>query len=247
MDADWNSQGSRYIVRNRLGQITVNLDRPSAGFSIELQTGEDNWQPLGSVFSLTEWPQSIQLVDTWVRRHQLWASYSETSDYPLKTHLAWKLWPPELCSKGASIRWLVVETVLSIQTDLLDARPHSRIACCFDKELARSAEPVHASPFEGLHQPEPFADEFCNPFAYLIECPAGWAAVSIHPSDLETGLSMSRDEKHAIVDARMKFQHMEKGVIRRARMLFALVPSEDRQPLRELVQRFRYSPVPLSV
>ncbi len=248
MDVVWRPLGHRFLAQSTLGRIGVDLTHPENGVSIDLALGNDQWREMGQLFSLVEFPLSNRLFDSFCRQGDLWGSYTESEVYPLKTQIAWRLFPEDLCAGnwGADDE-LILEIVLSTQTELLAARPHTRVECCMSSKFTQHLSPMPLAQDRCESSSDPFSSDYPRPFAYLLAWPEAAAVIAVHPSDLDAGIGLtSRSDKH-VCAARLRLHDMEKGVIRRARMLFALLPAGNIPALSELVERFRYSAAPLSV
>jgi hypothetical protein len=200
---------------------------------------------LAPVFSGSDSP----LVEAYVRGHDLVASYSANETSAVMKHCYWRL--KHFADKQAS----AIEFILSMQTDLLDARPMSRIESGVRGAIWFYANRLEASAFQECdpatkpvlwgHREEALClivgrqDELGLSYTQLV-----------HPSDLcELRLDASKDDPRAVFirSGILTRERLEKGVIRRARICGWFLPAEnDLAVAVELARQFIDEPLPLT-
>lgn len=158
--------------------------------------------------SLAPTPLPSEIV---VRGHDLIAYYEPTADWPLRWELLWRAYEP--IAEG--IRRLDFQ--FSTQTPLLDCDPQVALASelnvaeVVNVSLSGKTMPATAPPLEPLVCRLPGGKQT------LIEI--------LHPSDF-CGGTVEQNGADQLRATRWLFkQHLEKGVIRRARLRVLLVPT----------------------
>lgn len=201
-------------------------------------------EPVGAeIFSIPNLAgDSYQPAESFIRFGDLHLHYAATKQLPTSVSLCWRLhepgeWLPGLAATEQA-NSLLLEVVISFQTDLLDAVPVREV-------LSR----LPAGRFLPLPPPPPARPgEIERPTsenASLLEA-AGrqWLSV-VYPSDLRW-LATSREKEIVQQQFRLRAENIEKGVIRRLRCLFVTAPSSAQAGLAALPQTFADSQLPLS-
>ena len=161
-------------------------------------------------------------VDAYVRQNDLVATYEQTDGNRLRLQAYWRA----VESPAHLAKATLLELVVSVQTDLLDGDPATHVTSRFSGcTLLRFVE-TSAGEFESTG---PGADDGQECFVLLR--PDGDDVTimqAAHPSD-----SMGIETIISDVDGRTEVrhplfaQHLEKGVIRRARLRVAILPRSD--------------------
>ena len=188
-----------------------------------------------------------QLADVYVRDGDLIVAYQPTEDWPYATQIYWQIseesYLPDLLSS--------MSVLLSLQTHLLDTWP----TMCIDTHL-EADEIVHVdceSRYENAIHVLPFGTSVIRPATAaccilyrLAGMPISYAEMM--PCNDMRGVTISRDHDR-MCRARWELfaEFLEKGVIRRARMLSILVPRErDTELARAACNALECQPLPLT-
>jgi hypothetical protein len=184
------------------------------------------------------------LLEEFQRSGSLMLRYGATSALPLEVLLQFRPWSLD----GVS----VVELVLSMQTALLDAAP---LNVAEFQLPAGTPVPLPRAAGVSLDSVAPAFDSQLaaeNRIAILTPAPfpASWLVV-VHPGDL-SWMSVESGVNGLRVECRLRAANLEKGVIRRMRLLMA-VASTQGEPvdarlasMRQIADQFEQSDLPLS-
>lgn len=242
MKLTWTADGERF--RHQTGTIIceVTPSQPATGARIGL--AEQASTSLARCFALPELqPSPLVGDDSYVRLNDLSLRYAPTKEIPTSVSVVWRLHDPLEWLSGSSpqdlAQTLLLESIISFQTDLLDAAPLRNLESVFPAATLLSLPPLRpARPGEIDWPSSVNAHLFSN---------AGWLLLSaVYPSDLRW-LSVSRSGEEYHQQARLRAESLEKGVIRRLRCLLALGPESLRSQLETLPDQFADSKLPLSV
>jgi hypothetical protein len=186
---------------------------------------------------------SFQAGDSFVRGSDLHLLYAATGELPTSVSLCWRALDPEEWAVGLSAEeaaeTLLLELVISFQTDLLDAVPvreaHSRMP---------------AGKLLPLPPPRPaVAGEIerrgGENTSFIDAAGRHWLSV-VYPSDLRW-LATSVRGGEIEQQIRLRVENLEKGVIRRLRCLFATAPASAHASLLGLPLKFAESQLPLAL
>lgn len=215
--------------------------RGGAGLSLLGPSGDS----LATAFVL---PQLLAaeppLVEHYQRPGSLVVRYGATDKLPLEVLLQLK---PDQVGPAS-----VVELVLSMQTELLDAPP-LKIAT-FALPDGKPVSLPRACRTEAGTVPLAFASQFAaeNRVVVLSSTPdSATCLVVVHPGDLSWMSVESLAEGHG-VECRLRCGNLEKGVIRRMRFLMAAFPGQPDQSkamlssMDAIASQFERSELPLS-
>jgi hypothetical protein len=188
-----------------------------------------------------------QPADAYVRGGDLVVAYQPTESWPYATQIYW-----QIADEGYSPGWLSsVSVLVSLQTNLLDTWP----TMCIDTHL-EADDVVHVDcepPYENAIHLLParthairHASGVCCILYRLAGMPISYAEM-MRGSDIRE-VTISRDHgrlHHSRWELFAEF--LEKGVIRRARMLSILVPREhDIESARAACNALERRPLPLT-
>lgn len=242
MKRHWLATDDRFGLRtNRLG-CQIDPRQPERG-AVCTETGSSGEATEIEVFALPALAGgSYQPAESFARFGDLHLHYAATKELPTSVSLCWRLhepaeWLPGINAAEAG-ETLLLEAVISFQTDLLDAVPVREASCRLPVgRFLPLPPPRPAQPGE--------IDRPSSEYASLLEA-AGrlWLSV-VYPSDLRW-LAISREPASIRQQIRLRAENLEKGVIRRLRCLFATAPVSAQAGLRELPQKFADSQLPLS-
>ncbi|MBX3415094.1 MAG: hypothetical protein KF708_20590 [Pirellulales bacterium] len=213
---EWGTMRVQVDFRSPQHGVQVVASDPSRGVLhlLGVELGEEN-PPLADVF---------------VRGGDLVATYEQTEQRPARVQIYWRQIGP------LDEERLTFDLIVSVQTSLLDSWPslmtHSSVPSRQVRRLASLAEPrfdrlASETPVALLREGE--ADTACLEFA-LPASPATYVEM-IHPSDFWRGSVTPSDGGPLGVQCGWELfpQHLEKGVILRARLrgiLYRAAPDE---------------------
>jgi len=189
-----------------------------------------------------------RLVESYVRGADLVANYSQSPTRAVAPHFYWR------ATYDAKAEAAGIESVISIQTDLLDSQPLSMV-----ESFAIGVRLFHAPKLE----PEAFterttkrwgnyplfaADSVTNLIVLRHEQLGISYAELVHPSDFDLSqLEFRLDGRSGLKSMLFSKPHLEKGVIRRARICGWFLPAKnDLAVAAELAKQFVEEPLPLT-
>jgi len=220
----------------------VSLDDPTVGIT------NLKWSQNGlSGLRLFRFSSESKLGDVHIRGQDLIATYVPVDPRQAASQVYWRACHHDLQ------RAVGIELVISMQTDLLDCSPHcvvfSKLPC---KEVlcAGSFETsaFRSIPFPGRTSVSPESEPLQLFVVRLLHQPLSFAQL-IHPADF-TGTEADRATDSNDVRLRSPLflsEHLEKGVIRRARMQGWLMPlKNDLETAVKLARAFVEEPLPLT-
>ncbi|MFN5322054.1 MAG: hypothetical protein ACK493_08645 [Planctomycetota bacterium] len=258
MNRHWRTAEERFDFQSGTWTCSIDPRHPERGAVVARKTIPEtgNPQPPGSepysaaeaelraeIFALpTLAAGSYQAAESFARRGDLHLNYAATKELPTSVSLCWRLhetaeWLPNL-TVAESTECLLLEVVISFQTDLLDAVPVRETQVRLPRGRILPLPPLRPAQPGEIERPT-------SENASLLEANGSlWLSV-VYPSDLRW-LALSRDSQTIQQQIRLRAENLEKGVIRRLRCLFALAPASALESVRELPHRFADSRLPLS-
>lgn len=217
----------------------IDLNNPAAGIAERrLSPSQDSAtcvQPGNGRDKVLQWrferhPAALQLDDAYVRGSDLIASYSAADD-PIRWQAYWRL--------HAEID--AIEFILSVNNLALSGTPKFGLRSSWQAEQAWTISP--GGEVMSLSNGQ---NRLTDP-GIALQLIGDWVTFQfVHPSDFRSGeLTWGHDrivlEQHLLGDA------MEKGVIRRARVLYGFTSLSDSEMiLAERLGKFLASPIPLT-
>ncbi len=232
MSNRWQNRGKVAEFTDRLARVTFELAKPWLGLS--LATGSER----GQLFAIRalEFPPA-QLTDFFIRQDQLTACYLQPDVDQLETMITFCA-PPLDGAESLPGELSAVEMNLSMQTSLLDARLHDEVLC----RLPAAADIVELA---AQNRQNPLLRQFNKRNAVMLRTFERAILVAAHSSDLlALTTERSADETRCII--RLQAQNLEKGVIRRFRLLAAIISLDDCEKLPVVADAFENSVLPLS-
>ncbi|MFO0455688.1 MAG: hypothetical protein ACK5Z0_06730 [Planctomycetota bacterium] len=238
----WTSQGQRF--RFQSGDLVCEVDpaQPQAGARLTLAS--EPAAELVSAFALPALSHNPLLQeDCFVRQTDLSLRYAASKELPTSVSVVWRLqdpaeWLSNIASKSQPPA-LLLECVISFQTDLLDAAPVQEVLSRFPAGVCLPVPQLRPAHPGEIDWPR---SENANLFA----AEGRLFLSTVYPSDLRW-LATSREGKQYSQQIRLRAENLEKGVIRRLRCLLAVGPDSLRNEFEKLPDRFADSKLPLSV
>jgi hypothetical protein len=241
----WQIQGCRARLETGLLQTQIDLVHPAAGLLEPIYNGIRLERT--HVLELNPQPPANgpeELVDSYVRGVDLIATYAQIPDRRASCQIYWRA--------IESFRGVAgIEVIVSFQTSLLDSRPKVSVRSEIPQVPVASVrllagleqprvEPVELSPSrwrKSLRAPEAGVFLFQLPQAGIRY------AEMVYPADFQTAeiCAIESPEGPLIqLTYPLRCEHLEKGVIRRARLRGIFLPADNDQALalecyRELV------------
>jgi len=206
------------------------------------------WSQNGlSGLKLFRFSSESKLGDVHIRGQDLIATYAPVDPRHAASQVYWR-------ARHHDVQRAVgIELVISMQTDLLECSPHCVVFSslpCMEVLLAGSFEisAFHSIPFPGRTSVNPEIEPLQLFVVRLLHQPLSFAQL-IHPADF-TGTEADRAEDSNDVRLRSPLflsEHLEKGVIRRARMQGWFMPlKNDLETAVTLARAFVEEPLPLT-
>jgi hypothetical protein len=187
---------------------------------------------------------NLQIDERYVRGGDLVMTYEKTGPHRLAPQIYWRA----SISIASTAR---LEMVLSMQTDLLDSRPHSTVCSVALKSKLFHAEGLIESRFEEIASgADPFDCSRATEHLFVFrneELGLSYAEM-VHPSDF-VSVALHRDQERRpwMLESTLFPERLEKGVIRRGRICGWFLPAEnDLAVAVELAKRFVDEPLPLT-
>jgi hypothetical protein len=185
-----------------------------------------------------------QLLDCYIRGTDLVATYSQSGTCAVAPHCYWRL------RHHSQFNAVAIEMILSVQTDLLDSQPAAVV-----RSMAQNVRVFHCAGLADGNFQQRSQAYHVNPQDYEVHLVvlrhegAGLSyAQLVHPTDLEAlQLQFRLDGKSGAMAVVFQKPHLEKGVIRRARIYGWFLPAEsDLRVSAELARRSLEEPLPLT-
>lgn len=242
------------------------LDHPELGIGELIVAG----RPLAGTRLLevrpSPGPLPERVADYYVRENDLVVTYEQTPPRTVRPQLYWRY---VCCELPGNQRVHGAEVVISVQTDLLDSQPQTLVRSCL---AAGPAAPQHRGGAGlldepacwvlrgggmekcGLEQGEQveLSRESARPLV-AVPVMAEWSYVELaYPSDFTRAMVTYEPEANGeSAGVRIRWslfdEHLEKGVIRRARLRGLFVPSRLVLDMaRPLLDQFAGSELPLT-
>jgi hypothetical protein len=224
----------------------VSLERPDLGLHL-VQLGNTPWTgtSLHCIHLLAPAaPADVKLAETYVRGFDLVATYHPLPPFTLQPQIYWRL------REDRSQSAFGVELIVSVQTSQLYSEPQTPVG----SELAGALSLTTWSR-EGLPQSSAAARPFtlrdkegAQGIVAFEPAVGGHVYVEmIHPSDFHAVSIKPAPEGKLTIAVQIFQEHLEKGVIRRARVCGWFLPQADwRKRAWELYQAFAVEPPPLT-
>lgn len=242
MNLTWTNEGQRF--RFQAGDILCEVDpaHPQSGAKFSL--AENTSSELASAFALPALSSNPLIEeDCFVRQTDLSLRYAATKELPTSVSVVWRLQDPSEWLSGTSPETLsaslILECVISFQTDLLDAAPVQEVFSRFPAGKLLPVPPLRPARPDEIDWPS-------SGNSGLIAAHGRLFLSVVYPSDLRW-LATSREGKQYCQHLRLRAENMEKGVIRRLRCLLAIGPESLRKEFEKLPDRFADSQLPLSL
>jgi hypothetical protein len=217
--ATWNDSGSRWSFDARGGDQGISIHLPDPG-------------QRSVCFSPVDQARLPRVDEQFVRGDSWHLNYPQGSGR-YAVHVAWK---PIL----TTLERLVIEALISIQTDLLDSHP------TIDLEVECQSIQSIVPPSQSRDRGDPITTVAATaPISIAIDEPSS-VAVLLGPHDRPFTTDLSTDSRLRL---RLFGEFLEKGVIRRGRPWIVIDRSGQplaADPLISLWQQQLASPVPLS-
>lgn len=242
MNLTWTSHGQRF--RFQAGDLVCEVDpvQPHAGARVTLASAPAT--ELVSAFAQPALSHNPLIhEDCFVRQTDLCLCYAASKELPTSVSVVWRLQDPaEWLSSIASDSKppvLLLECVISFQTDLLDAAPVQEVLSSFPAGALLPVPPLRPAQPGEIDWPR-------SENANLVVAESHLFLSTVYPSDFRW-LAISRDGKQYSQQIRLRAENLEKGVIRRLRCFLAVGPESMRNEFEQLPDRFADSKLPLSV
>ena len=254
----WRLAGSIGELASTVVAGRVDVDRPNRGLhKLRISDRDHSGQLLcverdadpdvsRSLHSRKPSPWPLALKDAYVRATDLVAGYNATDDWPYSPQIYWSAGP--LYSIDGVLGSLSM--IVSVQTHLLDTWPRiaasSQLAC---KEILRvKASGGRDAISEPLAPNDAIASstEPCCIVRRLSDAPISYAEIML-ASDFRDVIYMRGGAGECGLNWTLFSEFMEKGVIRRARLVSAFLPRENDLKLTAACCKYvEHSPPPLT-
>lgn len=231
-----------------VGQVDVR--RPAAGMHL-LQFDS---QPLVGSLLGTAWcsPSAGEgleapLAEAYARGNDLVACYAPTHDWPYSSQIYWRLEESYAVAGALAGAMLMV----SVETDLLDSHPRINVSTqlAADEALFLELDDQHADARSLDARPPGEKTLITRCGCLLLRLPDGKTSYAemAHPSDFQELTVTGEQSKSWQVSWQLFAHFLEKGVIRRARMVGAFLPRADDVAIATACYRTMInSPLPLT-
>ena len=248
---NWTIESNVGRLRSQLLQAEIDLTHPDRGIVAMQLAGRRQMgarlqlscRAEESTQSAPAW--SADLVDAYVRGHDLVASYSGTDAWPYSPTVYWSADSTAPgCSDHASLSLLV-----SIQTDLLDTRPRLFVCSSLPADEVLMVTVVDDDLVVDSHgEGEQAVDPRASACGLVWRLPGETVSyVEIMPATDFHNFSIDRNSNTIGSRWELFGEFLEKGVIRRARLQSLFVPREDDVQLAaEACQSIEGRPLPLT-
>jgi len=223
MEAAWQLNQYQARLCHEQFAATVNLLRPAEGIhGVEAATGFSDAHLLGvEIPSCASTADSLRdeadlVIEKHVRGADLVAAFRETSQWPVRVDLLWRL-----AAARAAGMLAAVELIVSVATELLDSRPELTVRTALAADEVLRLADAGASRFLPLSSGRETSLGPCDgPGCLLFRRRGGQASYAemIHPADFCHDQLAGGTDADAGVELRHKLfpQVLEKGVILRA-------------------------------
>lgn len=232
MFANWQDRGTIAEFTDGLARFSFELAKPWLGLTFA--TGSERGQ-LFAIRALEAPP--AQVTDFFIRQDQLTARYLQPDIDQLETVMTFCL-PPLDGAESLPGELSAIELNLSMQTSLLDARLHDEVVC----RLPAAADIVELAT---QNRQNPLLQRLNKRNAVILRTADRAILVAANSSDL-LALTTERSADETRCTLRLQAQNLEKGVIRRFRLLAAITSLADCEKLPAVADAFENSALPLS-
>jgi hypothetical protein len=230
----WGAKDNYRLISDRFASYRFDLRRPEKGVEAACAGMHS------AVFSLPALNSSAtELADHFVRYEKMFARFLQRENSALEISM--------LLQTGNS--WLesdlrhrvsALELTLSVQTPLLDADPIDQVGL-----TASSTSPTRCEFFRTINSQNPLLEAESPDNGLIVSNSEVALLLMIHSSDF-SGMEFRQSESSIELLARLRSQNMEKGVIRRYRLLFAVMPHDQVEVLKSVANAFENADLPLS-
>ena len=233
--------------------LQIETSNPELGGKVNFSPASADSGPDGALFQIQAATNADaeEAVETYCRGRDLISRYGADSKDPISREIYWRLVE---ASDELSDRVACVETIYSLQTDLLDSAPQPSVPSIFSNASNRWFQATDAADDDTQWNEQPW-DEACfaageggGRVACLIGFPTGNKLLqTVYPPDLR-GVEINVTGEQTEVHWQLRSDFLEKGVIRRLRLL-TVVGGEDssEQDLLDGAKEFYRSELPLTV
>ena len=171
-----------------------------------------------------------QLFESYARGRDLIATYSPTSDCPVRPQIYWRVCDFQTKSSNCA-GW---EFIVSMQTSLLDSDVSVTVATDLDVDEVWRLSNIHRGEFEKIEERDPTGQQIdpCNGTSVVLfrtTQPELSYVEIVHPAEFQDGKLFSDTTQDTRVTWNRKLfrnERLEKGVIRRSRMWGFFVPRQ---------------------
>ena len=248
----WRISGNNALWESERLQAAVALSFPARGLSL-MRLGGSHPEQMGlsQVNIPSRDPDAPQPVeDHYVRGADLIVTYGEAVHSPVHPQVYWRI-----VDDVAASDLIVVDTIVSNQTQLLDTDPRMMIACTLsgDAWLLASGD-IAPSSFRPILTPGhatvsvPVSPPGCAVITRLKDVPWSYGQIFRAADLLDATLSRNEREQTTRLSVQFFGARLEKGVIRRACNCGVLVPRDrDIELAAKHFDRLLQSAPPLTV
>jgi hypothetical protein len=222
------------------GDMAANVDLTRFGDGLRPTTVRRNpiteWRLFQHSMPTSQHRGEMVLTESYVRDTDLVASYERSPDSPLSCQVYWRALSGEATGLGG------VEVWFSAQTSLLDTDPQltstSQLPAGAAYRLVES-DSIGLVPLNPDDGNETVLTPDAAPGAVLFRpADAHWSYCEmVHPTDFTSTILKRRDDELQLSSPLFVQEHLEKGVIRRARLRGLFLPRHD--DVRGLVDSYR--------
>jgi hypothetical protein len=222
---------------------TVNTATPGQG--AVLQAGYDaTLAQLSQIGSPAELP--LDSFETHCRGNDLITRYQATDDNPIAYEIYWRR--NGLEDWDADRDGMTLETIYSLQTDLLDSSPQPIVPSTFTDATLRWFRCGTDNAWEECEWDDAMAVVIdTQPVACIVHVDETALLQTVLPADLKA-IELSTMNDQTEVQWHLRSEFLEKGVIRRLRMLTVIGATDSGdEALLDAAHRFYRSELPLTV
>ena len=244
-DSVWCLDSTRAFLSTPQLSAAVDLLKPSSGVSnIEHADKSLSGFALGVTPGTTIPIVAKEISDVFVRGNDLAVTYAETSERPFSLQIYWRVTTGE---QGL----IVLDTILSLQTELLESFPDFSITTQLPAaevwSLPDDDRKTHELPL-ALGEAKPLDGDGSDAIM-LKEVSSTWSYVEMtHPEDSGECLLRQEQDGNYTVVRKLGGRFLEKGVIRRLRVRGAFLPrTNDLQLAQECRANLMLERPPLTV
>ncbi len=247
----WRLEGTAAQLTSGQLAATIDLLRPADG----LRDVRFRQQPLerSQLLQVQLQPnlpsEPDELLDAYVRGHDLIATYAQRPPRTVRPQIYWRA-----IGTGQSDEAAGVELILSAQTSFLDSDPALSLASAVLASEVWRLKDVSQNVLEQLELSmdlpiAPTSNDGTGLFLFRSPKASFSYVEMVHPTDFAAAQLSLDDAAHNVIRLTHHLfpEHLEKGVIRRGRIRSLFVPRDtDQQTAFEHYQTFATSPPPLT-